>query len=251
MQNETPAVAALPTGAATTRQVFARGLLDALPVMLGFVPFSLVLGAQASQKGLSAVEVPLMTGLNFAGGSEFAAVALWTFPPHVFLIVAMTLLVNSRHLLMGAVLAPFLARLPRRKVLPALFFMCDESWALGLADARRRAADGLAPAFDLRYYMGVSIGLHLTWVVFTGVGALIGPIIGDIEQWGFHMAFPAVFLVLLKGMWTGLRAALPWLVSLVVAAITYLLVPGAWYVAAGAAAGLLSAWLWAGVEHDR
>ncbi|MCF7750148.1 AzlC family ABC transporter permease [Bacillus subtilis subsp. subtilis] len=246
MHPSPPASATVPAPALPARPAFQRGLIDALPVMVGFVPFSLVLGAQASQKGLSAVEVPLMTGLNFAGGSEFAAVALWTFPPHVFLIVAMTVLVNSRHLLMGAVLAPYLSALPRRKVLPALFFMCDESWAMGLADARRRAAQ-----VDLRYYMGVSIGLHLTWVVFTAVGALIGPMIGDIEQWGFHMAFPAVFLVLLKGMWTGLRAALPWLASLVVAALTHLLLPGAWYVVTGAVTGLLVAGWWAGVRHDR
>ena len=30
-----------------------RGLRAALPVMLGFVPFALVLGAQAAQKGLA------------------------------------------------------------------------------------------------------------------------------------------------------------------------------------------------------
>src|SRR5215831_2623634 len=78
-----------------------RGLKDALPVMLGFVPFALVLGSQASQKGFSAVEVPLMTGLNLGGGSEFAAVELWTSPPHVLLIAAITFLINSRHLLMG------------------------------------------------------------------------------------------------------------------------------------------------------
>ncbi|WP_343239057.1 AzlC family ABC transporter permease [Stenotrophomonas sp. GD03993] len=76
--------------------------------MIGFIPFALVLGAQAAQKGLSALEVPLMTGLNFAGGSEFAAVELWTSPPHIALIVAITALVNSRHLLMGASLAPLL-----------------------------------------------------------------------------------------------------------------------------------------------
>jgi hypothetical protein len=44
-----------------------RGLRAAVPVMLGFVPFALVLGAQASQKGFSVAEVPLMTGLNFGG----------------------------------------------------------------------------------------------------------------------------------------------------------------------------------------
>ncbi|BAU89085.1 branched-chain amino acid ABC transporter permease [Methylorubrum populi] len=175
-----------------------RGATAALPVMIGFVPFALVLGAQAAQKGLSPVEVPLMTGLNFGGGSEFAAVELWTSPPHVLLIVAMTFLVNSRHLLMGAAFAPHLRSLPKRRAFPALFFMCDESWAMGLADAKRRAG-----GFSLPYYLGVSAGLYLTWISFTALGALVGPTIGDITLYGFDMAFPAVFLVLLRGIWKG------------------------------------------------
>ncbi|WMJ69411.1 AzlC family ABC transporter permease [Stenotrophomonas sp. 24(2023)] len=225
----------------TTGSEFLRGLRAGVPVMIGFIPFALVLGAQAAQQGLSALEVPLMTGLNFAGGSEFAAVELWTSPPHIALIVAVTALVNSRHLLMGASLAPLLQHLPRRRVLPALFFMCDESWALGVADARRRAL-----GFSLPYYVGVSAGLYVIWVLCTTLGALAGPLLGDVHAYGFDMAFPAVFLVLLRGMWQGLRAARPWLVSLVVAAATSLLVPGAWYVATGAVAGLAAAWLLAG-----
>lgn len=229
-----------------TQNEVRRGLVDALPVIAGFIPVALVLGAQAAQKGFSALQVPLLTGLNFAGGSEFAAVALWSSPPHVLLIVAITFLVNSRHLLMGAVLEPFLRHLPRRKVLPALFFMCDESWAMGLADARRRAQAGKRHTFSLRYYLGASLGLYLAWIAFTTIGAIAGPRIGNIEAWGFHMAFPAVFLVLLRGMWKGLHAARPWLVSLAVAAVTYLAAPGAWYVATGALSGLAAAYVLAG-----
>lgn len=224
----------------TTREEAWRGLRASLPVMLGFIPFALVLGAQATQKGLSVVEVALMTGLNFGGGSEFTALSLWTSPPHVLLIVAMSALVNSRHILMGAALAPYLRHLPRRRALPALFFMCDESWAMALADAQRQAARRVR----LAYYLGVSAGLYLTWVVFTAAGAALGPVIGDVERYGFDMAFTAVFLVLLRGMWKGVRVCRPWLVSLVAAAATYLLVPGAWYVAAGAAAGLVAAAVW-------
>ncbi|WP_288417208.1 AzlC family ABC transporter permease, partial [uncultured Stenotrophomonas sp.] len=165
-------------------------------------------------------------------------VELWTSPPHIALIVAITALVNSRHLLMGASLAPLLQHLPRRRVLPALFFMCDESWAMGVADARRRAL-----GFSLAYYLGVSAGLYTVWVACTALGAIVGPMLGDIHAYGFDMAFPAVFLVLLRGMWQGMKAARPWLVSLAVAAATYLLVPGAWYVASGALAGLAAAWL--------
>lgn len=249
MTIETCAPAAMPgerlselrpeSGRDRSRSEFRRGLLASLPVTAGFTPFALVLGAQAAQKGLSAVETPLMTGLNFAGGSEFAAIGLWTSPPHLLLIAAVTLMVNSRHLLMGAALAPFLKTLPKRRVLPALFLMCDESWAMALADAKARGT------FSLAHYLGVALPMWLAWIAFTTLGAMVGPVLGNVETLGFDMAFPAIFLVLLRGMWTTFRAARPWLVSLAVAASGHLLAPGAWTVAAGALAGLLTAWLWA------
>lgn len=216
-----------------------RGALAAVPVLLGFVPFALVLGAQASQHQLGPGAVALMTGLNFGGGSEFAAIELWSSPPAILVIVAMTLLVNSRHLLMGATLAPYLRHLPLPRALGALFFMCDESWAMGLADARQRGR------FSLRYFIGVALCLWGTWVGFTSLGALLGPLLGDLHGYGFDMAFAAVFLVLLRGMWKGVQAALPWLFSLVTAALFYLLIPGGWYVLAGTVAGLVGAYLWA------
>lgn len=233
---------------ARRRSEFRRGAAAGLPVLLGIIPYALVLGAQAAQKGLSVMEVPMMTGLNFAGGSEFAAIQLWTSPPHILLIAAITFLVNSRHLLMGAALAPFIRHLPKRKAFATLFLMCDESWALGIADAKRRQAKGINPALNLRFYAGVAVPFYVAWVFFTTLGAAFGPMMGDLRPYGFDMAFPAVFLVLLAGMWKGFAAARPWLVSLVVAATVYLTVPGAWYVAAGALAGLASAWLLAGDE---
>lgn len=224
-----------PAGLApsSARPPALRGLLDAVPIMLGFVPFALVLGAQAAQKGMSVVEVPLMTGLNFGGGSEFAAVALWSSPPHLLLIAAVTLLINSRHILMGAALAPAFKGKPLRQVLPALFFMCDEVWALAMQEMRRKGG-----VISLRYYAGVAAPLYLTWVVCTTIGAAIGPVLGDVTRFGFDMAFPAVFLVMLAGMWTGLRAALPWIASLIAAGLSVLFLPGAWYVPVGTLTGL-------------
>ncbi len=182
-----------------------------------------------------------MTGANFGGGSEFAAIGLWSSPPQIALLVGVTLLINSRHLLMGAAFAPLLNGTPLWKAMPVLFFMCDESWAMGMEEAQRR--NGKLKLLNLPYYMGISIGLYVVWISFTTLGASMGALLGDIEHYGLHMAFPAVFLVLLKGMWKGTRAALPWLVSLIIAATVHWVVPGAWYVAAGAAAGLLASYL--------
>ena len=108
-----------------------RGALRIAPLLIGVVPFGLVLGAQAGRKGLSAVEVALMCGLNFAGGSEFVAIELWRNPPLLLLIVGMRFVVNSRHLIMGATLAPRIRTLSAPKAFLTLFFTADEIWAFG------------------------------------------------------------------------------------------------------------------------
>ena len=219
---------------------FKRGVKISIPMLLGIIPFALVLGAQATQKGFSFIEVPLFTGLNFAGGSEFAILELWTNPPNILMLMFITFLVNSRHLLMGASLVPYLRHLPNKQVFPALFFMCDESWAVALADAQKRQAQtGINHAFNLSFYAGLCFALYLMWVGFTALGGAIGPILGDASRFGFDMAFPAVFLVLLRGMWKGLHAARPWLVSLVTAALAYLYLPQGWHVPIGAVVGML------------
>ena len=238
-ESETSPLPLSNTGRATE---LLRGATASVPVLIGFIPFALVFGAQASQKGLEAWQVALMAGLNFGGGSDFAAIEVWTSPPHVLLIVAMTFLINSRHLLMGASLAPYLKHLPMKRVLPMLFFMCDESWAMGLKDACQRRS---TPAFSAAYFLGLSVCLWLTWALFPALGAAIGPLLGDVHAYGFDMAFAAVFLVLLRGMWRGVHAAMPWLVSLGTAALTYVMTPGGWYVLAGTLAGLTWAYLWA------
>lgn len=219
---------------------FLRGMMDSLPLQLGFIPVALVLGARATERGLDLLTVSLLTGLNFAGGSEFAALRVWTHPPDILLIVAMTFMINSRHILLGAALAPMLRHLSRCRALGALALMSDESWALAYDDARRHSR----PLISTRYYLGAALGLYVSWVGFATLGALLGPLVGDPRYYGFDMAFIAVFLVVLRTMWLGRRTGRPWMVSLVVAALAHRLLPGPWYLPVGACAGVLSAWWW-------
>lgn len=224
---------------------FKRGIRETLPITIGMIPFALILGAQAAQKGMSALETMLMMGINFAGGSEFAAVGAWANPIPIVLIWSLTLMINSRHILMGAALAPYIRHLPKRKLLPTLFVMIDETWAMGMAEIKKREQAGLPP-FNLPYYWGIAVSLWIMWVSCGFLGSQFGYLLGnDIEKFGFNMAFPAVFLVLVRGMWRGAKAARPWLVSLIVAAAVYLVLPqGGWYVMAGTLSGLLAAYFW-------
>ncbi|WP_066802272.1 AzlC family ABC transporter permease [Moraxella oblonga] len=223
------------------KQEFLRGLKDAIPIMLGFIPFALVLGASAVGAGFKWYELSFLTTTNLAGGSEFTVVSLWNNPLNIPLIVAMATLVNSRHIIMGATFSLLLKGIPKKKALALLFVMIDESWALAIADAQKSGKSAL----NVPYYLGVAFLLCLTWIVFTSAGAYFAPLIGDLKQYGMDMAFTAVFLVLLKGMWRGIRPAVPWLVSLISAGVCYHLFAGAWHVAVGAVMGVITAFVMA------
>lgn len=159
---------------------FWRGSRTSLPMMLGLIPSGMVLGAFCVNKGFPVWGVPMLTGLNFAGGSEFASVALWTMPPNILLIAAVTLLINSRHILMGAVFSLFMKGVPARRVLPVIFFMCDESWAMALSEASRQGGKKDLPAL-YSYYIGVCAVLYTGWVLSSMAGAFLPPSLAAIS----------------------------------------------------------------------
>src|SRR3546814_16094163 len=88
------------------RGEFAAGAFTILPLLVAVVPFGLLLGTLAAQKGLSPLETALMGATVFAGASQFVAVEIWTTPPAVALLSATALMVHLRHVLMGSAMAP-------------------------------------------------------------------------------------------------------------------------------------------------
>ena len=52
------------------------GLRDIAPAMVAAIPIGLLFGALSVAKGLSVLEVVLMSALVFAGGAQFAAMEI-------------------------------------------------------------------------------------------------------------------------------------------------------------------------------
>jgi len=212
---------------------FAAGVLTILPLLVAVVVYGLLFGTLAAQKGLSPLEVAIMSATVFAGASQFVAVEIWTSPPAVVLLAATALMVNLRHVLMGAALAPFLKGWPRGATALSLYMMADENWAFAL---RRGATAPLTPA----YYLGLALPLYVGWILCTFFGTIFGGVLQDPARYGLDFAFTAVFLTLLVGMWQGRRSLLPWAASAVVATAAYAWLPGVWYIALGGLAGTLA-----------
>jgi 4-azaleucine resistance transporter AzlC len=178
----------------------------------------------------------LTSACVFAGGAQFAAIELWTRPVPVLALAFGTLLINARHILMGASLTPKTDRFAPWQRFIGFFAMADENWALS---ERRAAATALTPA----YYFAMTIFFYLNWVAWSTAGAIVGPWLGDPARFGADFAFTALFIGLIAGFWNGRVSAAAILASGLVAALVKVTLGAPWHVPAGALAGIVAAWL--------
>src|SRR5215208_6325430 len=198
------------------------GLRDIAPVMIAAAPIGGLFGAIAASKGLSVAEVALMSTLVFAGGAQFAAIELWSYPVPVAAILFSTLLVNARHVLMAASLAPKTHGFSSAQRYLGFFFLTDEAWAL----AERR---GLARTVTPAYWFACAAVLPASWIGSSIAGAALGAFLGDPKRFGAGFD---------KGRITAATVA----ASGGTAALAHVTLGPPWHVLAGAFAGILAAY---------
>ncbi len=215
-------------------QDFSTGAIAILPVLVATAPIALLFGTLAAAKGLSALEVWLMSATVFAGALQFVAIDQWAEPAPLGLLVFTALVVNVRHVLMGASIGRSMTDFSAAAKYGAMFLLTDEGWAF----AERRARGGKLTA---AYYFGIGVSMWLVWTSASLLGAVIGRGLGDPSAFGFNFAFSAVFICILVGFWSNWRTGAVLVSSGAVSALVYLLVPGAWYIIAGAFAGVATA----------
>lgn len=204
------------------------------PTVAAAMPFALILGQQATAKGLTPLEMLAMSSIVFAGSSQLIAVGLWSTPAPVAALALMALLVNLRHTLMGASLSGKIAHFGKLRFLAA-FLLTDEAWAL----SERRAIER---PITRTFYFTVALTLFVCWQLASVAGTVFGSLIREPEKFGLDFAFPAIFIALALGFWKGARRSGPVMAaSAAVAVLVHATVPGAWYVVAGAIAGIAAA----------
>ena len=114
---------------------FRAGIRDTLPLMLGVFPFGLAYGIFAQSMGLTPGETILMSLTVFAGAAQFISLPMFAAGAGLMMISLTTLLINLRHLLMGASLAPYMEKLPFAWKAFLCFGMADETYAVAISRA--------------------------------------------------------------------------------------------------------------------
>jgi 4-azaleucine resistance transporter AzlC len=210
---------------------FRRGALDILPIMLVAFPIGLLWGTLAVKKGFSPLETAFASASMFGGAAQFVAIDLWRKPVPWLLLIFSVLVVNARHVLMGASLSRHLGHIAPRRRPFLMFLLVDEVWAL----AERRALLG---PLTWPYYLGLGLPLWVSWTIASVLGALIGRSLGEPAAYGFDFAFSSLFIAILASFWKGPKTGAVLAASGAVAAVSKLFIPGAWYIVLGGLAGV-------------
>ncbi|MBC15517.1 MAG: branched-chain amino acid ABC transporter permease [Desulfovibrio sp.] len=165
-------------------------LKQVAPIVMGYLPVGAAFGVLAHKTGLSMTATVLMSLMVYAGSAQLIAVAMFAAGLPPLSIVATTFVVNLRHLLMSASLAPNLKGWRKWQLLLFSYEITDESFAIHSV----RFARG-----DKSRTVSICINCfaHASWVIASWLGFMTGSAIPDIKPLGIDYALPAMFIALL------------------------------------------------------
>ena len=219
---------------ANQRKLMLQAIGDAVPVFIPGIPFALVLGFAIKSAGLDALVGWSSSPIVYGGASQLTLVTLLGEGASVAAAVTAALVVNARHLMYSAAMAPTFQEQPAWFRWVGSYFLIDQVFALCML----RIND--SPSAFRTYYFGVGVTFWLLWLITTGVALFLGPVIP--AEWGIGFAVPILFLGLLVmaiDRWPKAAAAL------IGAGVAYLAagLPNRAGLLVGALAGVLSGML--------
>ncbi len=182
-----------PTGASSppgsARREFWAGVQRPLPLLLGDLPFGMIYSALAVGAGLSPSAAQAMSAILFAGSAQFVTVGLVAENAPALVIILSVVVVNLRHMLYSASVAPYLKHLSALWKAGLAYLLTDEAYALTIT----RLAG--APNPHRHWFMlGASLTLWTSWQISTALGILLGTVIP--ESWSLDFTLALTFIAL-------------------------------------------------------
>ena len=182
----------------TARQAFSLGLRAVMPLLLGVVPFGVIYGAVALQSGIPPLAAMTMSSIVFAGSAQFLLAQLVGAGAPLLLSAGAVGLVNLRHALYSASVAPMLAHLPRRWKLLLAYLLTDEAYAAAIPHLMEAGLSSQSSASAHWILFGSGFGLWAGWQLSTLAGVLIGAQLP--AGLGLEFALPLTFIAIVVPM---------------------------------------------------
>lgn len=174
----------------TPSREFWLGVREELPILLGVIPFGMIYGILALSAGLSPLDAQAMSSVVFAGSSQFMTANLVIAATPGLVIILTGFVVNLRHALYSASIAPYTRHLPLRWKALLAYLLTDEAYAVSIAHYRREGE----VTYKHWHLLGAGLALWTSWQISTAVGIFLGAQIP--AEWGLDFALPLTFIAL-------------------------------------------------------
>ncbi len=175
------------------RRAFAAAFPQTLPILAGFLFLGLTYGIYMNVSGFSFWYPMIMSLVIFAGSVEFVAVNLLLGAFNPLQALAMTLMLNARHLFYGISMLDKYRGTGWKK--PYLIFgMCDESFSINCTAE-------IPADVDRGWFMFfVTLLNHLYWFTGATLGGIFGSLLRFNTQ-GLDFVMTAMFVVIFLEQW--------------------------------------------------
>ena len=182
---------------ATRSQEFFAGVRDELPILLGTTPFGVIFGVLALRAGLPQDQAQAMSSVVFAGSAQFIAAQLFAQSVPAAVIVLTVFVVNLRHALYSASVAPHIKHLSGLWKVVLAYLLTDEAYAVAITRYNRDETD--APGMLCHahwYFLGAGLTLWGSWQISTAVGVFIGAQVSEGVRSILDFTLPLTFIAI-------------------------------------------------------
>ena len=194
---------------------FIKGILDILPLMIPVVPFGIIYGVIGVEIGFSPMEVFAMSFVIFAGSSQIAFTQLFAAGASPLVMISSVAVINSRHILYGAVLAEYLGKLRLTWKILLSYLMADQAFSVSSAYFKKNVKNKNAHF----HMLGSGLTLWSLWQLSTLIGIVLGNIVP--AQLGLEFAIPLTFFSLILSELRKLDHIVIILISGICSVLTY------------------------------
>ena len=186
-----------------------KGVVDMLPLSLAVLPWGILFGSIAVQRGFRWLEAQMFSAIIFGGAVQIVTVELIADNASLVTVLFTAFVISSRHFLYGLALREKLSPKPLRWRLGLGFLLTDELFALS---GHRRAYQG---KLRLVYALAAGGSFYLAWNLWTFIGIVAGASLPDLTELGLDFAIAATFIALVVSE----IKTLPTLAAVITAAI--------------------------------
>lgn len=164
-----------------------------IPVLTGFTFLGIAYGILMNSKGYGIGWTALMSIIVFAGSGQFVAVTFLTSVFDPVYALAMTLMVNARHLFYGISMLGKYKDIG--KIKPYLIFgMVDETFSIVCS------TEPPAGVNRSLFYFYITLLDHIYWITGSIIGAVLGSVI-TFNTKGIDFVLTALFVVIFTEQW--------------------------------------------------